>query len=86
MPEDRPFGVFPTVPVETPGDPLSSFLTASVGRKNRTALYVEVPPQPKQAMERLAEQHHRSLAGECITALEQYVQREQQRAKEEGKK
>jgi predicted transcriptional regulator len=54
--------------------------------KGRVAMYTEVPPQLKAAMEKLAEEHNRSLAGEVITALQQYVQREQQRAKEEGKK
>jgi predicted transcriptional regulator len=51
--------------------------------KDRVTMYVEVPPAIKAAMEKLAEEHHRSLAGEVITALEQYIAREKAAAKAE---
>jgi predicted transcriptional regulator len=45
--------------------------------KGKVALYVEVPPAVKAAMERLAEQHNRSVSGEVITALQEYIARHQ---------
>jgi hypothetical protein len=44
--------------------------------RGRVALYVEVPPAVKEAMERLAEAHNRSVAGEVITALQRYIAQE----------
>jgi hypothetical protein len=51
--------------------------------KDRVPMFTEVPPALKQEMERLAEEHNRSLAGEVITALQRYVAQEAARAKEE---
>jgi hypothetical protein len=52
--------------------------------QGKVALYVEVPPKVKAAMEKLAEQHNRSVAGEVITALQAYIAQQQRRQAEEG--
>jgi hypothetical protein len=51
--------------------------------KGKTPLYVEVPPDVKAAMEKLAEEHNRSVAGEVVTALQRYIRQEKAAAKEE---
>ena len=50
--------------------------------KGRVPMFTEVPPALKQEMERLADEHNRSLAGEVITALQRYVAQEAARAHE----
>jgi hypothetical protein len=48
--------------------------------KNKVALYCDVPAKVKTEMERLAERHNRSLAGEVITALQEYIARQHKAA------
>ena len=51
--------------------------------KGKVAMYVEVPPDVKAAMDELARRHNRSMSGEVITALQQYIAREQAEEAEE---
>ena len=51
--------------------------------KGKITLYVEVPPTVKAAMEKLAVEHNRSLAGEATTAVQRYIAQEQTAAKTE---
>ena len=39
----------------------------------RVALYIEVPEEVREAMERLAQASRRSLTSECIVGLEFYI-------------
>ena len=48
--------------------------------KGKVTLYCEVPPQVKKAMEGLAGEHNRSLSGEVITALQEYIARQHKAA------
>ena len=52
--------------------------------KGKVTLYCEVPPQVKKAMEGLAGEHNRSLSGEVITALQEYIARQRRQKEEEG--
>jgi hypothetical protein len=49
--------------------------TMTKSAKGKVALFTEVPPQLKAEMERLAELHNRSVTGEVITALQEYIAR-----------
>jgi hypothetical protein len=57
--------------------------TMTKSAKGKVVLYVEVPPDVKAEMERLAELHNRRLAGEVTTALQEYIARH--RAAEEDR-
>ena len=52
--------------------------------KNKVALYCDIPAKVKQEMEKLAERHNRSLAGEVVTALQQYIARQEKLRQAEG--
>ena len=54
--------------------------------KGKVALYVEVPPAVKTAIERLAEKHNRSTSGEVITALQEYIARHETAEGKKGEK
>ena len=59
--------------------------TMAKSAKGKVALYCEVPPKVKAEMERLAERHNRSLSGEVITALQEYIARQQAAGEGDGK-
>jgi predicted transcriptional regulator len=52
--------------------------------KGKVVLYVEVLPEIKDELARLAEEHDRSVAGEVTTALKEYIAR--QRAEKAARK
>jgi hypothetical protein len=51
--------------------------------KDKVALYVEIPPDLKAAIEKLADEHNRKLSGEVVTALQRYVAQEEARRQSE---
>jgi hypothetical protein len=53
---------------------------------DKSVIYLEVPPQVKEIMERLAREHNRKLTGECIQALQDYMARYEAWPPKEGGK
>jgi hypothetical protein len=41
----------------------------------KVVIFIEAPAGLKEDMERLATEHNRSLTGECVTALQEWVRR-----------
>jgi hypothetical protein len=52
--------------------------------KGKVILFTEVMPEVKEEMERLAKLHDRSVTGEVVTALKEYIARH--RAAEEAER
>jgi hypothetical protein len=68
-----------------PGVTPNESLVNSVKLVEDGAVRTEVPPKVKAEMERLAERHNRSLSGEVITALQEYIARQHRAEQQEGK-
>jgi hypothetical protein len=52
--------------------------------KGKSVLYIEIPTPLKQKLQRLAEEDERSLTGEVIIALKEFVARHTAAEKKEG--
>ncbi|HEX6817155.1 MAG TPA: Arc family DNA-binding protein [Ktedonobacterales bacterium] len=49
-------------------------------QRNDIKITLRVPPDMAEAMKRLADEHDRSLNGELIRAIREYIARQQKRA------
>ncbi len=53
--------------------------------KNEAHITVRIPADIAEAMRQLAKQHDRSLNGELVRAMREYIEKHQQRQEKQGK-